>query len=142
MVMEWIRFLHVLGAIAAGYYMLLPFFAGRLASYSSTVQVGFLRGLFLFNRVGQYILIAQFITGGYLISKKPYHVVWIVLVIVIFIIVGALAGMMARPMKRMRADLESGRKEGNHLQKIKVYSWLIAIGVLVLIIMMVFPVYR
>lgn len=137
--MEWINFLHLLGAIAAGYYLLMPFMAARMDRFSVTVQVGYLRGLFMFNRVGQYILVAQFLTGGYLISQAPYSVVWIVLVIVIFVLAAALAGMMSRPMKQLREHLENGRKDRNLLNRIRIYSAVIAVAILLLIGLMAFP---
>lgn len=140
--MEWVRFIHVLGAVAAGYYILLPYLAGRLSGYTLTVQVGYLRLLYLLNRVGQYILIVQFLTGGYLISQKAYSYVWIAVVIVVFLLVGGLAGMMARPLRQLRENVENGRKDDKNVTKLKVYSALIAIGFIALIVMMAFPVYR
>ena len=137
-----IRFVHVLGAIAVGYYLLLPFLVSRMGRDSAAVQSGYLKNLFQMNRIGQYILILQFLTGGYMISQYEYSIWWIVLVIVVFVIVGALAGMMSRPMKKLSASLERGESERGQIGKIQTYSTLLAIALIVLVVLMVFPSFR
>lgn len=139
---EVITFLHVLGAIAAGYYILFPFLMLRIGKLSTAAQEGYVNALWVANRIGQYIFIAQFITGGYLISKAKYEVIWIVLVIVIFIVLAALAGMMGKPMKRMIANIKTGKEISALVQRATLFSFIISIGFLILVIMMSFPAYR
>lgn len=136
---EIMRFVHLLGAIAAGYYILLPIFAGRLNKLSSSAQEGYLNGLFIFNRVGQYIFILQLITGGYLISKDSYSVSWIIAVIVIFVVIAALAGMVSKPMKRLKDALLKNEGSEAHMARIKLFSYIIAIGFIALVAMMYQP---
>src|SRR5690554_2213069 len=101
--MDWdlIRFIHVLGALAVGFYIIFPFLMMRIGKLSAETQEGYVKGIHFANRIGQYILIAQFLTGGYMISQNPYTVVWMVIVIVVFVLLAALAGMMAGPLKRI-----------------------------------------
>lgn len=138
----YIRFAHVLGAIAVGYYLLLPFLVSRMKRDTAAIQSGTLKSIFTFNRIAQWILILQFITGGYMFSEKEYAIWWIAAVIIVFLIVGAMAGMMAGPMKRLRSALERGESGPNHISRIQVFSTIVAIGVIVLVVLMAFPSFR
>jgi nitrogen fixation/metabolism regulation signal transduction histidine kinase len=135
-------FLHVLGAIAAGFYLLLPFLLMSVDKLSAAAQGGYVQGMVLANRIGQYILIVQLLTGGYLISKQEYAVWWIVAIIVLFLVVSALAGIMSKPMKRLVADTKEGKSATQYLGKIKTFSTIISVVLLVLIYLMSFPAYR
>jgi F0F1-type ATP synthase assembly protein I len=132
---EFILFLHVFGAVAAGYYMLLPFLMLRLDKLSKPAEEGYVNALFIANRIGQYILIAQFITGGYLISKGSYTVTWIVVSILLFVAIAALAGIMGKAMKRFTAGSKEGREtkaDASKMKKLSVY-----IGILFAILVFV-----
>jgi uncharacterized membrane protein len=141
-ILYYVIFLHGLGAIAAGFYLLLPFLLNRIDKLPADQRLGYMKGFFSANRIGQYVLIAQFLTGGYLISQKNYAVFWMVLVIALFIFIAALAGMMARPMKRYIQRSGSEGETVRHLGKAKAYSAAISIGFLLLVILMYFPSYR
>jgi hypothetical protein len=136
-----IRVLHGLGAIAAGFYLLLPFLTGKLASLSGESLIGYSRVLFSFNRIGQYLLIAQFITGGYLISKAEYSWTWIILVLVLFLIVGALPGIMSKSLKHILNNADDTTVQKS-ISKVGTFSIVIAIVLLVLIYLMYYPMYR
>jgi hypothetical protein len=135
-------FLHVLGAIAAGYYLLFPFLMLRISKLSTTAQEGYVSGLHAANRVGQYIFILQLITGGYLISQKSYSIAWIVIVLVVFVLLAALAGMMGKPLKRVIENIKTGKETAPMVRKATLYSIIISISYLILIIMMSFPTFR
>lgn len=136
------HFLHILGAIVAGFYILMPLFVSKVNRLTPALREGYLRNLIQWSRIGQYVLIAQFITGGYLISQKPYSVLWIVLVIVIFLIVGGLAGMMGRPLRKYRDALMNQDGKLEFPSKITLYSVLITIGFIALVVLMYSPMYR
>ena len=91
---EWIIFLHALGAITAGFYLLIPFVIRP--------QEGALSTIFKLNRVGHFSLIAQFLTGGYMLTGlgKSFSFGWMGAVLVVFILIGAFSGMMAGPLRR------------------------------------------
>lgn len=137
--MEIIVFLHLLGAIAAGYYLLFPFLMLRTGKLSATAQEGYVSGLHVSNRVGQYIFIVQFITGGYLISKGAYSLAWIIIVIAVFVLLAALAGMMGKPLKRIIENIKTGKETGPMVRKAILYSIIISISYLILIILMKYP---
>ncbi len=137
----FIRALHGLGAIAVGFYLILPFLTGKLSILSGDALQGYTRVLFSLNRLGQYFLIIQFITGGYLISKAEYTWAWIILVLVLFIIVGALPGIMGKSLKRVLNPSE-GSSAAQSVSKIKTFSIVIAIVLLGLIYLMYYPMYR
>lgn len=136
--MNYVLFLHVLGAVAVGYYLLLPFVAPRLAKLEGGNQVGLAQGLYSFNRVGQWLLIVQFLTGGYLISKYDLSVAWMVVVIVLFIVLGAMAGMLGGPLKRIISA--GGRQDAKKdISKVSAFSTIAAILLFVLLILMYLP---
>lgn len=137
------RLIHVLGAIAVGYYIIMPFLLSRIDKIPANQQSGYVKVLHTFNRIGQYILILQFITGGYLISKKPYTIAWMVIIIVVFVLLAALAGMMGKPLKRIIET--AGTDAGNDsdiqpmVSRLTLFSTFICICFLVLVILMAFP---
>lgn len=95
---EWIVLIHVVGAIVAGFYLVLPFLIRD--------DKGVLATVFQLNRIGQFSLIAQFLTGGYLLSAQEgvhYSFEWMGLVGVVFLAIGALTGIMAGPLRRGEA---------------------------------------
>jgi nitrogen fixation/metabolism regulation signal transduction histidine kinase len=137
-----IIFLHVLGAIAAGYYLIFPLLIKRTGKLSAAAQEGYVNVLHVMNRIGQYVFIAQLLTGGYLISQKEYDIIWIVVVLAVFVLMAALAGMMGRPLKRMIENIKTGKEIQALKQKVTLFSVIIAISYLILVIMMSFPTFR
>ncbi|WP_309121466.1 hypothetical protein [Paenibacillus sp.] len=134
-----VLFLHALGALTVGFYLLLPFMASRLAGLNPQAQVGFARVLFGLNRIGQWLLIAQFLTGGYLISQYDKSVPWMVVVIVLFLGIGAMSGMIAGPLKRIIANGGEGKAaESKDASKLSTFSGIAALLLLALLIMKYF----
>lgn len=83
MMFQFLLYLHVLSAILMGAYLVMPFLSGKLASLSGSAQYGFLNVLSGFNRAGQFALILAFLTGGYMVGKGSYSVLWMVLAVVL-----------------------------------------------------------
>jgi hypothetical protein len=134
---EFILFLHVLGSLAVGFYLLLPFVASKLASLTPQAQVGYAKGIYGLNRIGQWLLIVQFLTGGYLISKYDLTVAWMVIVIVLFLALGAVSGMLASPLKRIiKQGGEGQAAAAKDASKLTTFSGIAALLVLVLLILM------
>lgn len=133
-------YLHVLSAIFMGFYLLLPFLSQRLSALSGDKQQGFLHVLFAMNRAGQWAIWVAFISGGYLVSKNPYSMAWIVLAIVLFLAIGALTGIMG---KRMRLSLysDSGSKIGQYIGSIKTLSIVNGVLYFLIVTLMKFPMY-
>ncbi|TLS51031.1 hypothetical protein FE782_16705 [Paenibacillus antri] len=134
---EFVLFLHVLGSLAVGFYLLLPFVAMRLSGLDPHAQVGFAKGIFGLNRIGQWLLIVQFLTGGYLISKAGVSVPWMIVVIVLFVALGAMSGMIAGPLKRIIANGGEGKAAAaKDASKLSTFSGVASLLVLVLLILM------
>lgn len=139
---QFILLLHVLGAIGMGFYLVLPFLFARSAGLEAQVRQGYIEGLYAAHRIGQFMLIAQFLTGGYLISQAKYSVVWMVLVIVLFLVVSALTGIAGSRMKRHVQSVKSGKDGAAEFASARTLSSIAAVILLVTIIVMVYPIYR
>jgi hypothetical protein len=100
---EWIVFLHVLGAMTAGFYLALPFI---IRSNDAVLQAAL-----KLNRVGQFALVAQFLSGGYLLSGlgKHFSFGWMGAVGGVFLLMGAFSGMLAGPLRRGDATKAKSR---------------------------------
>ncbi|HZG57676.1 hypothetical protein [Paenibacillus sp.] len=135
-----VLFLHVLGALTVGFYLLLPFVVSKLKGLNPQAQVGFARSIFGLNRVGQWLLIVQFLTGGYLISKYELSVAWMIVVIVLFVALGAVSGMIAGPLKRIIAHGGEGKAAAaKDASKLSAFSGAASLLVLVLLFLMYYP---
>jgi len=132
-----ILFLHLLGAIVMGYYLLLPFAIGKLAGLAGDTRKGFISALRSLNTIAQFVLIAQLLTGGYLMSKGEYSVLWMIATVVLLVLIGAFAGMMGRPMKRiLHSSVDSSSSD---IGRIRLFSILVAITFLLMVIIMSDP---
>lgn len=134
---RFVLFLHLLGSVGLGFYLLLPFVAMKLKGLQPAGQAGYARGIHGLNRIGQWLLIVQFLTGGYLISSSNVSVPWIIVSIVLFLALGAASGMIAGPLKRV-----IGQGGGNKpivpkdASRLSVLSGAASILVLLLLILM------
>lgn len=133
----FIVFLHVLGSLGVGFYLLLPFVAPRLAGLNPQAQVGYAKGIYGLNRIGQWLLIVQFLTGGYLISHSGVSVPWMIVVIVLFVALGAMSGMLGAPLKRIIQHGGEGKAAAaKDASKLTTFSGISSLLVLVILILM------
>jgi hypothetical protein len=127
-------FLHILGAIIMGFYLLLPFVSGKLVNSGSSPQVGAIGILSTFNRIGQFGLILEFVTGGYMVGQAfkngQVSVLWMILAVALLIALGAVSGILGVTLKR----LASGNHASQQLGKAKA---LIATGSIVYLIIII-----
>ncbi|SCW54795.1 hypothetical protein SAMN04487970_101496 [Paenibacillus tianmuensis] len=132
-------YLHVLGAIMMGFYLLLPFLAMRVeALQSGTAQFGFLNVLFAANRAGQLALVIALLSGGYMVSKAPYSVLWMVLAVVLFLAIGALTGILGSKIRKALQDPAGGNIKA-HMGSIKSLSVINGIIFFLVVTLMMFP---
>lgn len=136
---QFIVFLHVIGAVGLGYYLLMPLLLGRAKSMSGSGLETYLSNLYVPCRIMQYLLIAQFLTGGYMISQRNYTTLWMTLVIVVFVIAAALSGMLNAKVKRTVKNLKSGADGQGALASANMYSWLSFVSLLAVIYLMMYP---
>jgi len=137
--LQVLLYLHVLSAILMGIYLVLPFLVGRVDKLQSgAAKVGFLNVLFATNRVGQFSLILAFLTGGYMVSKGDYSVLWMALAVVLFLALAALTGIMGKRM-RLAVGEASGTSVAAQLGSIKTLSLINGVVFFLIVTMMKFP---
>lgn len=135
-------FLHVLGAVGMGIYAVLPFVAGRFKQLSGAAQEGLASGLVTAGRIGQYALVLQLLTGGYLVSQAgEYTVGWMVTSIVIFLAIAALSGIVQGPLKRIARAAANGENASAAISKVQTLSTIIFVLFLIIIWLMQDPWY-
>ncbi|WP_159881586.1 hypothetical protein [Paenibacillus puerhi] len=132
-------YLHVLSAILMGIYLVLPFLVGRVDKLQSGAsKVGFLNVLFTTNRVGQFSLILAFLTGGYMVGKGDYSVLWMVLSVVLFLALAALTGIMGKRI-RLAVSESSGGLVAAQLGWIKTLALINGVVFFLIVTLMKFP---
>jgi uncharacterized membrane protein len=138
---KFILFLHILGAVGMGFYLVFPFLAARISSLAKQAQEGYVQALAMANRFGQYLLIIQFLTGGYLIGKYKDSLspAWMAVSIVLLVIAGALSGIIGGPLKRIVKGTQTGAAIDKDLAKIKSFSIILTAVLIAIVILMVYP---
>ncbi|MEV5025922.1 hypothetical protein [Paenibacillus sp. LPE1-1-1.1] len=132
-------FLHVLGAVGMGFYIVLPIMIGRASKLAGLGQGGLAEGLLSANRIAQYFLILQLLTGGYLMSQADYSVVWMVIIILLFLGIAALGGIISKPLKLVVASIQDGKSATTHIGKARVLSIIVLVLYIAIIYFMMFP---
>ncbi|WP_256759956.1 hypothetical protein [Cohnella sp. WQ 127256] len=136
-------FLHIVGAVGMGIYAILPFVVGKFKQLSGSAQEGLASGLIAGGRIGQYALVLQLLSGGYLISNMgDYSVAWMITIIIIFLALGALSGIIQAPLKRIAAASAKGENASASISKVQTMSAIIFILFLVIIWLMAAPWYK
>jgi MFS family permease len=120
-------FLHVVGAVGMGVYAIMPFVAALFNKISGPAQAGLAGGLYIGGRIGQFSLIIQLLTGGYIMSKADYAMSWIIVMLVVFIAIGAFTGIVQRPLKEIRKASDEGRDASGAIRKVQSMSVIILI---------------
>lgn len=136
-------FLHVLGAIGMGIYAILPFLTGKFSKLSGPAQEGLASGLVTAGRIGQYSLVLQLLTGGYLISQSDsgYAVSWMIIVLVLFLALAALTGIVQARIKRIAAAAKDAKDASSSIGTVRTFSIIILILFLVILWLMLNPWY-
>ncbi|NDI36320.1 hypothetical protein [Chengkuizengella sediminis] len=113
-------------------YILLPFLILTLKNGNE----GMAKVSVFINRVGMYILIIAFLTGGYLISQyEGYSIAWMIVVVLLLLVMFAMTGMISKPLKRVR---DGSAIDEDH-KKAKMFSFINAIAVLLILVLMYNP---
>jgi hypothetical protein len=130
-------FLHVVGATLMGIYLVLPFLWSRVAGLTGPSQQSFVGVLRAFNRIGQYALIAAFITGGAMLHQAGVSVAWMITAIVLFLALAAISGIMGGRMKKLLAAAQAGSSTAQDAAKVGTFSWIAAVILVVTLYFMV-----
>ncbi|MFC4776392.1 hypothetical protein ACFO9Q_06350 [Paenibacillus sp. GCM10023252] len=139
---QFMLFLHVIGAVGMGFYVVLPALVGRAAKLAGAGQAGLAEGLIAGNRIAQYFLIVQLLTGGYLMSQSDYSVLWMILTTVLFLAIAAVSGIMTKPLKRIVSSIASGQSATSHISKARIMSVIVLLIYLVIIYIMQYPMFE
>lgn len=132
-------FLHVVGAVGMGIYAILPFLAGQFKKLSGSAQEGLASGIVTAGRFGQFALVLQLLTGGYLMSKGEYATSWMIVITVLFLAIGALSGIVQGPAKRIASASRDGQDASAAIAKVQTLSGIILILFLIVLWVMQAP---
>ncbi len=134
---QWLLFIHVLGAVGMGFYLLMPFIGGKLGGADLVQQAGIVRIFYKANKIAQYLVLAQFLTGGYLMSlNEALSYTWMAVTVVLLIVIGAISGIMGVNLKRMLQAIEAGNSSDVNAVKVKTFSWVLFVLLIVMLLIM------
>ncbi|QHW30620.1 hypothetical protein GZH47_06980 [Paenibacillus rhizovicinus] len=133
---SFMLFLHLVGAAGLGFYIALPFMVGRASKLDGSGQAGLAEGLASANRIAQYFLVLQLLTGGYLMSQADYKVIWMIIVTLLFLAIAAIGGIITKPLKRIAISIQSGQSASSHIAKARTLSVILLLVYLVTIYFM------
>ncbi|MFC3747594.1 hypothetical protein [Paenibacillus sp. GCM10012306] len=138
--MDWkvLFFLHMIGTLALGFYLVLPFILGRAEKLSPAAKEGTLSAIGGFNRFAQYGLVIQLLTGGYMMTKGEYSVPWMIIVVVLLLAMFALGGIMSKPLRLAAAGMRENRDVSGETGKIRTLSALLTVVLLLMVFFMVY----
>lgn len=127
-------FFHVLGAVGMGFYLLLPFFLQKTFLQERSV----LRAMYWMNFISQWVLVAQFFSGGYLYIQGNYSLHWMIWVIVVYTGIGAFGGMFGYHIRKfLNSPTPPGFKPW--ARKVRLHGILSTIFLSFIIFLMLFP---
>ncbi|OWA34601.1 hypothetical protein B9G55_15380 [Saccharibacillus sp. O16] len=135
---RFILFLHVLGAVAMGFYLLAPLIVAKLNQMEGEAKQGVLSTMRSLNTYAQYGLVLELLTGLYLFMQDDYSVLWIVLTIVLFVLIGAFGGMMAGPLRRALEGIRERRDIAAELRKLRVFGLMVCVSFVAILFVMMF----
>ena len=145
--MDWIGVVHLVFGWGMVLYLLYPVITAWLRGVDAQKQVTGITFMIVFNRIGQFLLLLQFLGGGMYMAQLSktgvkYTVFWMAAVVVILIVIGAFSGMMAKPLKQWRAEAENGVVQTIFANKVLIFSLLNALAYAVIMFMMYHPMYK
>ncbi|ASA20311.1 hypothetical protein [Paenibacillus donghaensis] len=131
-------FLHMIGTLALGFYLVLPFILSGAAKLSAPAREGTMNAVGGFNRFAQYGLVVQLLTGGYMMSKGEYSIAWMAVVVVLLLAMFALGGIISRPLRVAAAGMRENRDVSAETAKIRLMSTLLMVSLIVMVFFMVY----
>ena len=136
---QFFLFLHAVGAVGMGIYLVLPFLVGRIMQLSSESQAGFADGLLAANRVAQICLVLQLLTGLFLMTLADYSVLWTTLTLLLMLGIGAFGGIMTKPLKAIVAAAKAGENASEAIARVRLFSVLLLVFYVAIIFVMQYP---
>lgn len=137
--MEKVFFLlHMIGTLALGFYLVLPFILSRAEKLSVPAREGTLSAVGGFNRFAQYGLVIQLLTGGYMMTKGDYSVPWMIVVVLLLLAMFTLGGIISKPLRLAAVGMRENRDVSSETGKIRTLSALLAVALVVMVFFMVY----
>lgn len=132
-------FIHVIGSLAMGFYLLLPFVLGKIDRMTPAVQEGTLSAVQLLNRLAQFALILMLVSGVYMIVVwNSYSVAWIVVVVLLFLAISGIAGAMGKPLRLSLEAIRNQQPMTQYAGKMRMFSTLLAVFLILITFLMVY----
>ncbi|MCC3381579.1 hypothetical protein ACFQ5D_07080 [Paenibacillus farraposensis] len=132
-------FIHVIGSLAMGFYLLLPFVLGKIDRMTPAVQEGTLSAVQLLNRLAQFALILMLVSGVYMIvAWNSYSVAWIVVVVLLFLAISGIAGAMGKPLRLSLEAIRNQQPMTQYAGKMRMFSTLLAVFLILITFLMVY----
>lgn len=132
-------FLHIIGTLALGFYLVLPFVMAKVNKLSPAAQEGTMSAVKSLNTFAQFGLVIQLLTGGYMISKGgEYSVPWMIIVVILFLGIAAVGGIMGKPLRLAIEGIRANRSISAESSKLATLSYVVALLVLLISFFMVF----
>lgn len=131
-------FLHIIGALALGFYLILPLIIGNVSKLSPAAQEGTISAIKTYNSYAQIGLLIQLLTGGYLMTKGEYTPVWMTVITVLLLAIGAFSGIMGKPLRMALDNIRKSKGIGEVYGKLRTFSILLSLSVIVISFFMVY----
>lgn len=132
-------FIHIIGSLAMGFYLLLPFVVGKIDKLAPSVQEGTISAVQLLNRLAQFALILVLVSGIYMIfAWGSYTVAWIVVVLLLFLAISGMAGAMGKPLRLSLEAIRNQQPITQYAGKMRMFSTLIAVFLILITFLMVY----
>ncbi|WP_435921786.1 hypothetical protein [Paenibacillus sp. DYY-L-2] len=131
-------FLHIVGALSLGFYLVLPIVFSKVGKLSPAAQEGTVSAVKTLNTYAQIGLIVQLLTGGYLMSKGEYSVPWMIVIVVLFLAIGAFSGIMGKPLRETLEAIRTNKGNQQAAGKLRTFSTLLCVCVLLISFFMVY----
>ncbi|MFD1268067.1 MULTISPECIES: hypothetical protein [Paenibacillus] len=135
---KFMLFLHIVGTLALGFYLVLPFVMAKVNKLSPAAQEGTMSAVKSLNTFAQIGLVIQLLSGGYMISKGEYSVPWMIIIVILFLGIGAVGGIMGKPLRLAIEGIRANRSISAESSKLATLSYVVALLVLLISFFMVF----
>ncbi|GIP55327.1 hypothetical protein J42TS3_43620 [Paenibacillus vini] len=133
-------FLHIVGALALGFYLILPIVFSKVTKLTPAAQEGTVSAVKTLNTYAQIGLVIQLLTGGYLMTKGEYSTAWMVIVVILFLAIGAFSGIMGKPLRQALEGIRSNKGIAEVAGKLRMFGTLLCVCVLLISFFMVYRV--
>lgn len=131
-------FLHIIGALVFGFYLILPLIIGKITKLSPAAQEGTISAVKTYNSYAQIGLVIQLLTGGYLMTKGEYTHLWMAVIVVLLLAIGAFSGIIGKPLRLALDNVRNNKGIGEVYGKLRTFSILLCLSVIVMSFFMVY----